>query len=414
MRRCLWLAIAALLVVAPAASPQGDPLGPEFRVNTYTTNRQYPPEVASDTAGNFVVVWMSNTQDGSYKGVFGQRFASGGVPLGPEFRVNTYTAYYQEAPDVASDASGNFVVVWQSFQDGSVGVYGQRYANTGSPLGPEFRVNTYTTNGGVEPRVASDASGNFVVVWEGGDGSSGGIVGRRFASSGAPLGPQFRVNTETMFLQARPAVASSPSGDFVVAWTSNFQDGSSYGVFGQRYASSGMPLGPEFRANTYTTHRQSVPAVSSDAAGNFVIVWLSVDQEGVGDNIFGQRFASSGSPLGLEFRASTYTISNKDLPTVASDASGNFVVVWTSDDQDGSFDGVFGQRYASTGALLGPEFRVNTYTTSGQIVADVATDALGHFVVVWAGDLEDGQQEGIFGQRYKQIVPVELTSFKVE
>src|SRR6185436_20129943 len=39
--------------------------------------------------------------------------AAQGEPVGPEFRVNTYTTYYQSAPSIAADASGNFVVVWQ-------------------------------------------------------------------------------------------------------------------------------------------------------------------------------------------------------------------------------------------------------------------------------------------------------------
>ena len=80
--------------------------------------------MASDAAGNFVVVWQSS--DGFYNGVFGQRYASTGTPLGPEFRVNTYTTRSQGNPAVASDSSGNFVVVWgSSYQDGSlVGVFG--------------------------------------------------------------------------------------------------------------------------------------------------------------------------------------------------------------------------------------------------------------------------------------------------
>ena len=104
--------------------------------------------MASDAAGNFVVVWESYGQDGSSYGVFGQRYASTGAPLGPEFRVNTYTTGYQHDPAVASDSSGNFVVVWTSDgQDGSGnGVFGQRYDSSGAPLGPEFRVNTYTTD----------------------------------------------------------------------------------------------------------------------------------------------------------------------------------------------------------------------------------------------------------------------------
>ncbi len=35
------------------------PAGTEFQVNTYTTDAQYAPAVASDSAGNFVVVWAS-------------------------------------------------------------------------------------------------------------------------------------------------------------------------------------------------------------------------------------------------------------------------------------------------------------------------------------------------------------------
>jgi hypothetical protein len=142
--------VVALLVFVAAPAmlrAQGEPLGPEFRVNTYTTNGQFAGGAASDVAGNFVVVWSSSDQDGSLTGVFGQRYAGAGPPLGGEFRVNTYTTGFQAAASVASDSAGNFVVVWSSLgQDaGTEGVFGQRYAATGVPLGGEFRVNTYTT-----------------------------------------------------------------------------------------------------------------------------------------------------------------------------------------------------------------------------------------------------------------------------
>jgi len=85
----------------------------QFQVNTYTTSWQVEPAVASDAAGNFVVVWIS--QDGSGGGVFGQRYASTGSALGTEFQVNTYTTGDQGYPvAVSADAAGNFVVVWNS------------------------------------------------------------------------------------------------------------------------------------------------------------------------------------------------------------------------------------------------------------------------------------------------------------
>jgi hypothetical protein len=409
MHRVSILCFVALLFVPKGAWTQGKPLGPEFRVNTYTTDLQRSPAVASDSSGNFVVVWQSWTQDGSYDGVFGQRYASTGAPLGPEFRVNTYTTSSQSQPAVASDSSGNFVVIWQSFfdQDGSgEGVFGQRYASTGAPLGPEFRVNAYTTGPQWLPEVASDSSGNFVVVWHSRDqdGSGHGVFGQRYDSSGAPLGPEFRVNTYTTGRQIFPAVASDSSGNFVVVWESWPQDGSGYGVFGQVFASSGAPLGPEFRVNTYTPYFQGWPAVASDASGNFVVVWTSHFQDGSRYGVFGQRCCSSTGALGPEFRVNTYTTNLQEIPAVASDSSGNFVVVWMSHTQDGWNYGVFGQRYASTGAPLGPEFRVNTYTTDIQNAPAVASDASGNFVVVWYS-WHEGSGPGVFGQRYSAIAP---------
>src|SRR5437773_4065753 len=416
MRRARFLSLVVLMLVPAAGWPQGNPVGPEFRVNTYIPGNEFGSSIAADALGNFVVVWQSSNQDGSLTGVFGQRYASSGAPLGPEFRVNTYTTSNQFGPAVASDASGNFVVVWTSqYQDGSAfGIFGQRYASTGAPAGAEFRVNTFTTGSQFIPAVSAAASGSFVVSWMSPDGSQYGISAQRYASSGAPIGPEFRVNTYTTAYQAFPHIGTDPAGDFVVVWGSNGQDGSGYGIVGQRYASSGAPIGAEFAVNTYTTGDQSSPEVASDGAGDFVVVWQSASQDGSGQGVFGQRFGASGAPVGAEFRVNTYTALDQSRPTIALDSSGNFVVAWQSAGQDGSGNGVFGQRYAATGAPLGPEFRVNTYVASDQVDPAVAADNAGDFVVVWSSFGQDGSNYGVFGQRYSQIVPVELMYYAVE
>jgi hypothetical protein len=415
MRRAV-LAFVALVLGPHAAWPQGNPLGPEFRVNTYTINRQEYASVAADASGNFVVVWRS-TQDGSGYGVFGQRYASSGAPLGQEFFVHTYATGSQDRPDVASDPAGNFVVVWQSPQDGSFdGVMARRFASSGTPFGPEFRVNTFTTSLQVDASVAADTAGNFVVVWTSyfQDSQSADVFGQRYGSSGTPVGPEFRVNTYTTANQFISSVAADASGNFVVVWASWGQDGSLFGIFGQRFASSGAPLGPEFRVNTFTTGYQLFPSVAADSSGNFVVVWHSNLQDGSNFGVFGQRYASSGSPLGPEFRVNTFTTSYQSVPSVASDPAGNFVVAWTSYYQDGSVGGAFAQRYDSSGVPLGPEFRVNTYVTDAQTFPVVAADAAGEFVVIWRSDYQDGSSFGVYGQRYSQIVPVELMHFRVE
>src|SRR5262245_57033545 len=200
-KRCLpllaWIVVAGLPSVALV-----QPVGPEFQVNTYTTSEQGAPSVALDATGNFVVVWSSYGQDGSRGGIFGQRYDSGGNALGSEFQVNTHTIYNQYIPSVASDSTGNFVVVWSSIYEG---IFGQRYDNDGNPLGGEFRVNAYTTGGLGSPSVSSDASGNFVVVWSGQDESYVGVFGQRYDNKENAIGGEFQVNTYTTGLQRGPS-----------------------------------------------------------------------------------------------------------------------------------------------------------------------------------------------------------------
>jgi hypothetical protein len=417
----LSVLLVAVTCAPRAASPQGgEPLGTEFRVNTYTTLNQVYPSVATDSAGNFVVVWHSQYQDGDGSfGIFGQRFSSSGMPLGSEFRVNTYTTNSQLYPSIASDPSGDFVVTWQSAaQDGSsFGIFGQRFANSGMPVGPEFRVNSFTSGYQQDPSVAMEP-GTFVVVWndQSQDGSGAGIFGQRYAASGAPLGPEFRVNSHTTDLQADPSVVAA-AGHFVVVWHSRNQDGSTWGVFGQRYDITGTPLGDEFRVNTSTSDAQTFPTVASDAESNFVVTWASGGLYGGNppSDVFGQRYSTTGEPLGSEFRVNTYTTDRQFAAAIASDPTGDFVIVWHSLEQDGSFGGIFGQRYAGSGEPLGPEFRVNSHTPTSQYAPAVTADSSGNFVVIWQSAFDqDGSEGGVFGQRFGRIVPVELMRFRVE
>src|SRR5690606_32641275 len=77
----------------------------------------------------FVVAWHSKNQDGNAIGVFGRLYDNQGQAVGDEFQVNTYTTADQSVPAVAMNELGNAVIIWQSVgQDGDgAGVYGQLY-----------------------------------------------------------------------------------------------------------------------------------------------------------------------------------------------------------------------------------------------------------------------------------------------
>ena len=123
-----------------------------------------------------------------------------------------------------------------------------------------------------------------------------------------------------------PSVATLASGDFVVAWNSFYQDGSSYGVFARRFSSAGTPLASEFQVNLYTGLRQSSASVAAGASGGFVVAWQGPD--GASNGVFARRFSNTGGSIASEFQVNTYTTDNQSYPSVAVSASGAFVVAW--------------------------------------------------------------------------------------
>jgi len=306
---------------------QGQPIGTEFQVNTFTTSTQSDPAVTFLTEGGFVVVWNSFTQDGDKFGVFSQRYNAMGQPEGSEFQVNTYVYSRQQYPKVTFLNNGGFVVVWQSaYQDGSSwGVYGQRYNATGKPAGSEFRINTFTPSGQLSPAVVAFPAGGFVVVWTSWaqNGHGWGIYGQCYSASGLPVGLEFQVNNSTLNQQL-PAVAAFPTGGFVVVWQSDDHHGHDLGVYGQSYTSTGLPVGPEFQV--YTDMLEY--SITSLNEGGFVVVWTSNCQFAVGCNVYGKIYNAKGMPVGTEFRMNTYR-STSGRPSVTPLTEGGFVVVWT-------------------------------------------------------------------------------------
>ena len=404
-RNTLGAALLSLATCAGAALAQIPPLANEFQVNTFTTRDQTYSSVAMDRQGSFVVVWHSPNQDGDKYGIIGRRFDHDGTPRSGEFIVNSYSTGYQFFPTIASDPSGRYVVAWSSVQDGSgFGIYAQRFGANGGRVGGEFRANTHTADTQRFPNVASDPGGNFVVVWDSyyQDGSQGGIFGQRFDNAGVPVGAEFQVNTYTMYFQNYPHVAMNASGGFVVVW-SGLGGGFLKGIFARRFDSSGAPIGDQFRVSSDSYFALGGPseAVAMDRAGDFVVVWNGYTKGGsavtAGADIIGRRYDGNGVALGGEFLINSFTTGTQGTPGVAMDGSGNFIATWKSP-HDGSGFGSFGRRYDRFGTPVSEEFRINAYTTGDQGVPRVTTNDTGAFVVSWDSYGQDGYGIGVFAR----------------
>ena len=390
----------------------GDPIP----VTANTSRDQSGAAIARTADGRIVTVWASLDQDGSSWGIFGQRYTSTGSADGVEFPVNSITANEQEEPAVAMDDNGNFVVVWQSKDkpgDSSYGISAQLFDNTGTPVGGEIHVNTTKPDNQTSPEVAMDANGNFVVVWEDDkkDGNAG-IFAQRFNSAGAAQGVEFQVNQTPSKEQTNPSVAMDADGDFVVVWESKDQAGgsSSFDIYGRRYNNDGSANGGEFLVNTNTSKEQEKPRVALDTDGDFVVVWQSKDQAGASSSydVYGQLYDNTGATVGSEFLANTATGSEQQAPDVAMTPSGGFTVVWQSMAQDGDNWGVYAQEDDASGNTLGSETRVNIGTSGPQYGPRIAMDTGGDYVVVWNGQ-SPADNDGVSAQRFLSTTGLTFT-----
>jgi hypothetical protein len=107
--------------------------------------------------------------------------------------------------------------------------------------------------------------------------------------------------------------------------------------------------------------------------------------------------------LGPEFQVNTYTTSHQSYPSVATSLSGCFIVTWDSLGQGAAGQsGIFEHAYDEFSASLTGEIAVNTFTTGSQrfpaVAASPDTDC--DSVIVWQSD-QDGSIDGIFARRFR-------------
>jgi Ca2+-binding RTX toxin-like protein len=350
--------------------PADAPIGGEVLVNTHLPNSQTAPAAATLADGSYVIVWRSLDQDGSGLGIYSQRFHDSGAPAGPETRVNSTTFSGQDLPSVSALAGGGYVVAWTSVAAGEA-TYFQRYDAAGSPVGGEtLAASVY--NG----RVAGLADGGFLIAWT----TSGSAYAQRFDASGAVLGgPALLGPSANSNPVGQLSVAGLPGGGYVATWTSsNGPDDTD--VYARQFDSSGQALGPEFLVSTAQGSINHLPDVAALADGGFAIAWRWVDFD-EGAAIYARRFDSTGLQVGTQrLLDESSDVNGLAPPRLTGLGGGGFVVTWSA--QVSGTPQVFAQRFDAAGVAEGSAVKINTAANgSGPDVTPVGLDS---YVVAWS------------------------------
>ncbi|MCB5176027.1 Calx-beta domain-containing protein [Microvirga lenta] len=371
----------------------GTASGPETRVNSYVPGSQELAAVTALSDGGWVVTWQSygqwnGTEYEMNHSVYQQRYGADGNTIGPETRVNTTTENTQEEPSVTGLADGGWVVTWRTFADGRSYIYQQRYDASGLPNGGETRVGQSPAHlSAADPSVAALTDGGWIVTWtidnSSTDPSGFGVVQQRYASNGAPVGTETRVNTTVANNQSQSKVVGLGDGGWIVIWTSLDQDGSDTGVYQQRYHADGSAFGTETRVNTTTADHQFRPSATAMEDGGWIVTWSSKNQDGSGLGLYQQRYSTEGAPIGPEIRINATTQGDQIFSDTASMEDGSWIVTWVSSDE------IFQRRFTLTEIeLLTGQVEIATGTDANETLM-VESDGINTGDVTEAGGGQD-------------------------
>jgi hypothetical protein len=268
-------------------------------------------------------------------------------------------------------------------------------AQQATPDGDPFLVNgpTVTDGGQEDPDISRTGSG-YVIVWESDAEVNEVIWGQRYDDDGNRVGNNFAVS---LFDESQIDPVVSRADDFVVVW----QNTNGNNIWGQRFDAQGDKAGIQFQVNNVVTeNEQELPAIASDDQGNFVVVYESFDFADDGDEIVGHRFSNIGERQGTEFLVNFIIDDDQQDPSVGRQPGGSFLVAWESDDGEGLGEnsGIWAQVFNANGDKLNPpEFRVNQFAEGNQESPDVGAWP-GGYVVTWVHEDEAGR--GVWARRF--------------
>lgn len=303
----------------------GNKLGEIFRVNSSIGYYLYPPSIAMDPNGNFTIIWNTgycSVPNGCHAEILGQRFDNLGNKIGGEFQISATDNGSYNHPVIGLDESGNFVVSWRERKPNQPdNIVAQRFGGNGEKIGNEFQVNTANLGYEDAPALAMDKDGNFVVAWSGLSDNPriccfDSILVQRFDKNGNKLGNEFRANILDEYQHSHPSIAMDGGGNFIVSWTVG-----QYAILAQRFNANGNKIGDVidvFPNGTLRTGSTDYSEVVVDSMGNFLIT------EG---NLFAQRFDRSSTRMGSVYFLDS-TILHSEGSSVAMNAQGDYVAIW--------------------------------------------------------------------------------------
>ena len=282
------------------------------------------PQVATDAVGDAVAVWLSF--DGAeYSYLAASRSGLAGAWSSPATLATVgMTAPMEPRPDAAMNAAGDAVIVWER-SSGSEGVVESVFRARGALSFGKPETIAKSAEDLHPPEVAIDGAGAATAVWEAKGGPVRIAAAERLAGAGwqAPV----MLSQETGGAN-EPRIAVNSAGQAVAVWERFDNEANEELVEAAGRPGSGAGWGKSV-AITKPEATKGEPAgqqVAIDAAGRAVATWSrTTSNKDVVEAALGTPSAGHwGAPFALSAPAGL----TEEAPSVSVDDAGAAIVVW--------------------------------------------------------------------------------------
>ncbi|XGA69590.1 hypothetical protein M5524_11035 [Duganella sp. BuS-21] len=269
--------------------PQGDPVV----VNSHHDGAQIAPTVAGLGDGSYLIVWQSPEEDGSY-GIFAQRFGYDNSPLGDELHINTGGDGLQAAPSI-STSYNTYSIAWQSqTSPGHTGYVAQFFNWDGSKVGGEVIVAELGNSGGQLPpgqfsQATSQYGDDVLMAWV----EEGKVMQRAYHNDGTPFGDASVVVAGDAV--SAVSVEALYDGNYMLVWSAT-QNGQAV-VMGQHVSSTFVPDGAVFSISKTAAAGDKLLPDLIDMGNGVQVVWETGNLPGLagGGGVYLQFIDYSGN-----------------------------------------------------------------------------------------------------------------------
>ncbi len=352
-------------------------------IETNNAGSAYDPQIAFDAAGNALAVW--DQTDGTRSSIWANRYTAGSG-WGTAELIETDNAGSAYFPQIVFDAAGNALAVWHQSDGTRFNIWANRYT-AGSGWGTAELIETDNAGNAYYPQIACDADGNALAVWQQSDGTRYNIWANRYTAD-AGWGMATLIETDNTGEAWSPQIAFDATGNALVVWYQS--DGTRYNIWANRYT-AGSGWGTAELIETDNTGDALSPQIAFDAAGNALAVWQQSDSTRI--NIWANRY-KAGAGWGTAELIETDNTGNASYPQLAFDATGNALTVW--EQLDGTRYNIWANRYTA-GTGWGTAELIETNNAGGAFKPQIACDADGNALAVWWQS--DGTRNNIWANR---------------